>query len=561
MRRTTCTIRRGNIWHYRRRVPPKIACLLEQTEIAISLGTQDSRTAAMRARDVLAHTDKVFAAVTSGSLEVEQARLLLRHMSASFPWSSGPLEEVARRAAAGDDTDVMRVLNHGKSDIIGMSSDEQARVLLHLREWLRILELNDNQPSASENPGIAALAKLTGLVRTISRERAHEDITRGIEKQAREPERPVNPLAHFLDDYLAEKQRSTRSETGITDNTAYQARLTARLWEEALGPIPVAQVGRQEAARFKDLLLRLPASHGKSSVRRTLLESVAAADAKAKSGDAVERMSMKTVKRHFSALQQAWKWLVERGEVQANPFSGFAFPGTHSSSADRDEWSSDDLITFLSSDYMVKAASERSRDFWLISLAMWSGMRVEEICRLRPVADVDEHDGVPVLLIEKQSSPLPEWSPKSQAGARAVPVHPMLQEAGLLSLAQERRGQERLVPGLVYSEPVQKYSAQASRQMSHVKQRSGVSDDTTAFHSFRHAVTTTLRNTPPDVLRAEWIDAVLGHKPGKGASTGAKVYLKKIGAKNLASVVAAINYTAEVEAAYRSLVTMSRIGT
>ncbi len=337
-----------------------------------------------------------------------------------------------------DESDVLRILEHGQADILALPRDDQARVLLHLQSWLGMLEGKDRAPPSVGHAGVDALSQGVGLARINRREREHLRLLKGLDRQVMEPEAIQPALSHYIEDYLSEKQRSTRTEEGVTANTAYQARLTMRLWEEAMGPIPVAQVGRKEAAKFKDLLLKLPSSHGKSSVRRTLMEAVDAADAKQEAGQVIERMAMKTCKRHFSSMQQAWKWLLERGEVNANPFAGFSFSGAQSSPDDRNKWSDDDLLSLLQSPYMQKVAAARARDWWLVSIAMWAGMRVEEACRLRPVADVEEQDGVPLLLVEAQGAPLPEWSPKTQSGARAVPVHHLLMEAGLLDLARER---------------------------------------------------------------------------------------------------------------------------
>ena len=162
MRRTSCIQRRGTNWHFRRRVPPRIVPCLGQREVTMSLGTHDHRTATTRAMAVWVRTEEVFTAVLSGSLDVDQAKLLLRHMAASFPWEGGALDAVARRAASGDETDVLRVLEHGKPDILAMDQHEQAKVMLHLRAWLSMLEDKDRLPRSVGHEGVDALSQGVG---------------------------------------------------------------------------------------------------------------------------------------------------------------------------------------------------------------------------------------------------------------------------------------------------------------------------------------------------------------------------------------------------------------
>ena len=78
---------------------------------------------------------------------------------------------------------------------------------------------------------------------------------------------------------------------------------------------------------------------------------------------------------------------------------------------------------------------------------MFTGMRLEEVCRLRPGTDIRVEEGVLLLLVQEQEDP--PWSPKSEAGERAVPVHPLLAEAGLMEWAEARdaEGAARIVPG------------------------------------------------------------------------------------------------------------------
>ena len=101
----------------------------------------------------------------------------------------------------------------------------------------------------------------------------------------------------------------------------------------------------------------------------------------------------------------------------------------------------------LASDWFENAENIGTDYYWTIVICMWSGMRVEEAARLRPAHDVQVHYGIPVFVL--QEHPAPEiWSPKSEAGARTIPIHPMLLDLELMDLLEQRRreGAYRLFP-------------------------------------------------------------------------------------------------------------------
>nr|MCV4208202.1 tyrosine-type recombinase/integrase [Roseomonas sp. SXEYE001] len=338
-------------------------------------------------------------------------------------------------------------------------------------------------------------------------------------------------------------QERGAGESAVSGQHLHQSAATYRLTMELLGDVPPADLTRRHAAELRGLLLRLPASHGKARNGKTAIKAIEEADGQQATGQQVERLKEKTCKRHFSALQQLWKWLADRELVTLNPFEGWTFKNGKASQA-RDDWSELDLLRLLETPWLGHDEPWDSHRRWFPMIAMWSGMRLEEIARLRPV-DVQLLQGTPTILIQDQPAmgDLPPWTPKTEAGARAVPVHPELQRLGFLDLMEHRRAAKasRLFPELRPTGPDRKLGVEFSRRFSKLKIDAGIGERTT-FHSFRHSVSTILRNT---TLREEWIDAVLGHESGS-RSQGAQVYLKRIGIENLTATVQAVKYPGRV---------------
>lgn len=562
---------RGETYWFRRRVPLPLTGILGRREVAVSLRTGLRREAEARARVAWIWTERAFALAKGGtSIAREQALVLLRRLASDEPWHRGELDEVKALADRGDSRDVLALLTHAREEIVNLPGEERNRVLLHLERWgdrlHRGREAVIRDARAKLPPKEVEALKLKAARSAITLDSLYRvllsDISLAKERGAVVPQ-DAPRVSGFVEEFIAEKSRTTREHVGYSAQTAAQARATFRLWVELMGDPPVSQVTGREAGEFRALLLRLPASHGKNVGGRgkerpepvPALRAIELADAREAAGTDVPRLSMKTTRRHFSTMQQLWKHLLQRQHVNTNAFSGFSFPGTKAKRSLRDDWSEDDLIKLLRSPRMAEAARDGSRDFWLVAVAMWSGMRLEEICRLRPSLDISERDGVPCILIQDQELPTP-WSPKTEAGERAVPLHAALLDAGFMELVEGRQGEERVVPGLVPQGPDGKLGSAFSRDFSRIKTRLGVSSRT-VFHSFRHSVSTILRNQDA-TIREPWIDAVLGHDGDGAKSMGIAVYLKRIGAKNLSTTVAAISYPPAVQQAWQELVVVRR---
>lgn len=137
------------------------------------------------------------------------------------------------------------------------------------------------------------------------------------------------------------------------------------------------------------------------------------------------------------------------------------------------------------------------------------------------------------------SAPPPEtgWAPKTEAGNRVVPVHSKLIEAGVLVLKETTNG-PYLISGLETSKQGVRGAA-LGRAFSLLKTRIGLPAEIT-FHSFRHTVSTQLRNAHTDI-REVWIDRLLGHEASH-KSQGTTTYLTSISTTNLRKTVEAISY-------------------
>lgn len=295
---------------------------------------------------------------------------------------------------------------------------------------------------------------------------------------------------------------------------------------QAFGDAPVSIIGGEKAGAFRDLLFALPASLGKRKSNLALEE-----EAQRARKEGLPTLSGKSVKNHMMRLSALWNQLQQRELVTRNPWTGWNFENGHKTI--RRSWTARELALLASASWHSTSVPEET--FRLVTLiAAYSGMRLGEICTLRK-EDLQNVDGIACFMVRPHSDD--GWSPKTEAGTRIVPIHSKLIEVGALTLKDITEG-PYLIPGLETSKQGVRGAA-LGRAFSLLKTRIGLPAEIT-FHSFRHTVSTQLRNADANI-REVWIDRLLGHE-ATHKSQGTTTYLTSISTANLRQTVEAISY-------------------
>lgn len=124
----------------------------------------------------------------------------------------------------------------------------------------------------------------------------------------------------------------------------------------------------------------------------------------------------KSIKRRLGSLNSFWEYLLTAGIVsKSSPFSGQKLPRDKASrKIARRAFSNTECL------YLI-ARAKASKDKVLadlIMLGLYTGARIEELCQLR-VDDVIVEDNHRALRINQS---------KTQAGARTIPIHPLIND-------------------------------------------------------------------------------------------------------------------------------------
>ncbi|MBS1004370.1 DUF6538 domain-containing protein [Acetobacter thailandicus] len=298
------------------------------------------------------------------------------------------------------------------------------------------------------------------------------------------------------------------------------------LFLQAFGDAPVSIIGGEKAGAFRDLLFSLPASLGKRKSSLTLAE-----EAQKAREEGLQTLSGKSVKNHMMRLSALWNKLHQRELVTRNPWTGWNFENGQKTI--RRSWTTKELALLASASWHSTSVPEKT--FRLVTLiAAYTGMRLGEICTLRK-EDLQIIDDISCFMVRPHAET--GWAPKTEAGTRVVPVHSKLIEAGVLAF-KETTNAPYLIPGLGTSKQGVRGAA-LGRAFSLLKTRIGLPAEIT-FHSFRHTVSTQLRNADANI-REVWIDRLLGHE-ATHKSQGTTTYLTGISTANLQQTIEAISY-------------------
>ncbi len=209
--------------------------------------------------------------------------------------------------------------------------------------------------------------------------------------------------------------------------------------------------------------------------------------------------SAANIKTRLSRLSTVLGWAAENGHLEANPAKGITIKVAKKSKDKRQPFGTDDLNAIMAGP--VHAGGERPLSgrgeaaYWLPLLALYSGARLEEMAQLRP-HDVAQHSypdgggqartGWFIKIIEADGED--GTTVKTEGSERMVPVHPLLEQLGFVAFveAQQKAGHARLFhllkPG-AYGRLGNKWGEWWSRYM---RKTIGITDKRFVFHSFRH---------------------------------------------------------------------------
>jgi integrase len=184
-----------------------------------------------------------------------------------------------------------------------------------------------------------------------------------------------------------------------------------------------------------------------------------------------------TARKQVSTLRTFWRWLIERGHTENNPWGDHSWPKERK----QRKGLSDDALVKLLTGTPDPRSSYRHVIHDLIKLALVTGARREELCGLR-CEDVERRkDGWWLHIREYDGHRL-----KSDAATRQVPLH---ESAVHIIERRRRRGERFLFPNLTPGGPDHRRGWNVGRSFSSYRKRVGVKGRNEVFHALRNTCT------------------------------------------------------------------------
>ena len=336
---------------------------------------------------------------------------------------------------------------------------------------------------------------LTILVEKVAARLALDSVNCG--PMTPESDRTAKTLGEVYDLYTADPKHTWCERTRI----AYR---TTRKWVmEYFGEHTlIGEITREQARGFVQMLLQVPRHADRKFPNLTIVQAVEAA----KQRPDAKVISIANVNAYLNKFSGVINWAVEEGYLAKSPAKGLRLRDPVKKRDKRRPFSTEQLQRIFHSPLYtgciddvygyakVGDAKPRRARFWIPLIALFSGMRMNEICQLQ-VADIRIFDGVECFVVIEGG----DKHVKTAASERAIPIHQELIRMDFLAFVENQRstGQTDLFHELSRG-PYGYRSTNFSKWFSRFLVKIEASAPLTCFHSFRHCFRDALRSGKVD---------------------------------------------------------------
>ncbi|PWB31474.1 hypothetical protein DCO48_16705 [Pseudomonas sp. SDI] len=429
---------RHSVYYFRIVVPDLIRPLFPQREIRRSLQTRCKREALIRGRDILAQVQGLFTQAFQG-------------LRPSLDLIRGAWEVGGKRLASW-------------------------------ASWLRQQQMvGTTMPLPSASPSQPSVAVSVAPVRP------------SVIEPSVTPQSPG--FLAVVEEHLAQQCRE-----GVLVKSLDDKRAVAVLLTRIIGDLPIDQITRKDAHRFRETALKLPPRLHQLP-DQPLEQTIA---------EATSTISVTTFNNYIKNLTTFFSYAVREGYCSRNPFDGLRVRQRHKVSEERSVFSVQDLKRLFDKATYPPAHGGKPNQYWLPLLGLYTGARLNELCQLY-TDDIVTIDGIACIHIRATR---PDQKLKTPGSERLVPIHSKLVELGFLAYVQKVKesGKQRVFPELTCHSK-HGYSAAPSKWFARLRDQLGFRDEVGKkdFHSFRHTLADHLKQKG---VAESLVGGLLGHQAG-----------------------------------------------
>lgn len=503
--------RRGAVYYHRAVVPADIVETYGKREELISLRTKDHAEALRKVRIKAVEVDNRFeehrqtlrgrdAAPVVDELSPEQ----IQAIKAIYHAHLLEEDEAVRLDGFREDHEVQPELPTPSFDDWEATTDELEKHVRQLRGRFKVdphyefeVEEVSEWPEVNlkVSPGTKAFKQFAAALQDATLQAFADMRSRNEGNYVSTPDpkielTPIFPkLSVVLEDWIKEK-----SKEDWTEATAKEHRVWAEQFMLLCGDRPINEYVKDDARRFKQVLLRLPSNWKKKAVLREM-----SIERAAEAAVSLEMPSMSTtsVNKILRFVGSFWRWAQSHYDnVPGNLFDGLSLSTRRvQAKEERHPFTLAELSSLFTSTIYTGCKSAREwktpgdvvpimdAKYWVPVISLFTGARLNEILQLY-VADVVEKHGVTCISINDDGD---DKKLKTKSSKRDIPVHAELEALGFLKFVQIRKdeGAKRLFPETQVG-PNGSYSGPFSKHFKRFMFEAGVERKGGSFHSFRH---------------------------------------------------------------------------
>ncbi len=464
----TYLFRQDGRFYFRRRVPRDLGSLIQKSEIKISLGSCSLRDAKNRVVYLTAIHQDLFNKVR----KMAKYKDLIKDNTDLKKAVDDLMDENDRlRQAHADHSTGMAEMfqthlehNRGIEKQVNEHLDGVYEAHKHDKETA-IATAKDEQKDANTD---AILDRLDGMGSSVQKTKA------------------LPTIIAFLPDYVAEKSKKW-SESAKRHNLN-----AIDLFIKIMGDQSLSDFTRKDIRNYMDKMELVHKSYGKSDKDkdRTIDEILAIAANK-------EKMTVTTLEKHLKSVKALFRtanWHYDSVLKMKNLFEDMEFSDDVRQADKRIPWAVADLNKlFATPQWTGTSKTKRSLRYnegnkiikdaywWLPVIAIYTGMRLEEICQLQ-CGDLKSEGDIQYLDLEAGAGK----RLKTASSARQVPIHAVLIDLGFLTLFQGKKPTDRIFPELTRGGVDQKLGYDYSADFATYRRKTGTYEEWKDYHSFRH---------------------------------------------------------------------------
>jgi integrase len=225
-----------------------------------------------------------------------------------------------------------------------------------------------------------------------------------------------------------------------------------------------------------------------------------------------------TISNTVSNVGSFFRWAVERGYIEYNPFSNYKLTKRNKGSQNRKPWSDENIMTFLKSELIGV------NEFIATCVSLYSGMRLDEICNIQKTVINDNCFKV--------------LEGKTKASRRKIPIHPVLKP--LVERFLDSKEEVYLIKGIKRGGYDNKRSWNFQKKLGRLRKKIGIPEGV-VFHTLRNTFATQMENLD---IPMNHISQLMGHEDSNMAldlySKGPKIEL-------LAESIKKLTYEEEID--------------